>query len=85
MNYLDLEKATKEDYFGAIHDFNLEKAIILDDNYSRKIKEKAIEWITQCAILNLQISRKEFITELKIWERNLSKRKSPLETPKEKA
>lgn len=78
-SYLDFTKCTEKDFFNAIRGENLKLAIIVCDHADPKIKEmreihnKAIEWITQCAMINLEITRKEFNNKYAVWKRSFDK------------
>jgi hypothetical protein len=79
MTFLDYEKAKVEDYFLALKELKEKIAVLIEDNYARIRNEKTQEWIIQCAMLNLRISRSDFMQAYRFWAKNLGKRKEPKE------
>jgi len=74
MSFLDYEKCKPEEYFLALKDAQAGVAVVIEDLYLRKKKEKTCEWIIQCAMLNMQTNRADFMRAYNFWVKNLGKK-----------
>ena len=80
VSYTDYFDCEPKDYFNAVREERMRVSVVLDDTpREEKIKlrakhEKAIEWIVQCAILNLCISRKEFLNKYDKWKKEMEEK-----------